>query len=133
VISGTGATGGRPARIANGNLPPSERQVLRWFDPSAFAIPAAGSGRFGNCGVNVLEGPGLNTQHFSLTKRLYERSERTSVEFQFNILNLFNHPNFNLPAANIATPSTVAQVQSTRPLLEAAASRTMTAILRINF
>jgi hypothetical protein len=132
-ISGTGATGGRPDCIANGNLPPSQRQILRWFDPSAFTIPAANSGRFGNCGVNTLEGPGLNAQHFSLTKRFYERNEHTNLEFQFSILNLFNHPNFNLPSANISTPSTVAQVQSTRPLVEAAAGRTMTAILRLNF
>ena len=132
-ISGTGATGGRPDCIANGNLPPSERNIARWFNPGAFAIPAANSGRFGNCGVNTLEGPGLNNQHFSVTKRFYQRNERTNVEFQLNMLNVFNHPNFNLPAANISAPSTVAQVQSTRPYLENGGSRTMTAILRINF
>ncbi len=131
-ISGTGATSGRPDCIANGNLPPSQRQVRRWFDAAAFSIPAANSGRFGNCGVNTLEGPGLNTQHLAVTKRFYQR-ERTSVEFEFNALNIFNHPNFNLPSANISSPSTVGQVQSTRPFLEKAASRTMTAILRVNF
>ncbi len=132
-ISGTGATAGRPDRLANGNLPPSERQVTRWFDPAAFTVPAANSGRFGNCGVNILEGPGLNTQHFSVTKRFYARNEQRNLEFQFSILNLFNHPNFNLPTANISAPSTVAQVLSTRPYVEAAATRTMTGILRLNF
>jgi hypothetical protein len=55
------------------------------------------------------------------------------VNFQFSILELFNHPNFNLPSANISTASTVAQVQSIRPYIEAAGGRTMTAILRIRF
>ncbi len=132
-ISGTGRTGGRPDCIANGNLPPSQRLVSRWFDPGAFSIPAANSGRFGTCGVNTLEGPGLNTQHFSATKRFYQRNEHTSIDLQFSILNLFNHPNFNLPSVNISNARTVAQVQATRPLIEAAAGRTMTAALRINF
>jgi hypothetical protein len=131
--AGIGQTSGRPDCIANGNLPPSQRTVGRWFDPSAFAIPPANSGRFGNCGVNTLEGPGLNTQHFSVTKRFYQRGEHTSVEFQFNILNAFNHPNFNVPSANISSTSTVAQVRSTRTFLEAASGRTMTATLRVNF
>jgi hypothetical protein len=132
-ISGTGRTSGRPDCIANGNLPPSQRLVTRWFDSGAFAVPPANSGRFGNCGVNTLEGPGLNVQHFSVTKRFYQRNEHTSVDFQLSVLNLFNHPNFNVPSANISNASTVAQVQSTRTFIEAAAGRTMTAILRFNF
>lgn len=132
-ISGTGRTAGRPDCIANANLPPSERSVMRWFDSSAFAIPAANSGRYGNCGVNTLEGPGLNTQHLGVTKRLYQRGERANLEFQFNILNMFNHPNFNTPSSNISNARTVAQVQSTRPLIEAAGYRTMTAVLRFRF
>ncbi len=132
-ISGTGRTSGRPDCIANGNLPPSERLVTRWFDPSAFSVPPANSGRFGTCGVNTLEGPGLNTQHFSVIKQLYQRSEQMRAEFQLNILNVFNHPNFNTPVANISNATTVAQVQSTRPLVEAAAGRTMTAVLRFQF
>ncbi len=131
-ISGTGATGGRPDRIANGNFPPAERRVERWFDPAAFVVPRANTGRFGNAGRNILEGPGLNAQHFSVIKRFYQAEQR-SVQFQLNVLNVFNHPNFNLPIANISTSATVAQVRATRPLLEQAGARTMTAELRINF
>lgn len=131
--AGIGQTSGRPDCIAVGNLPASQRTVGRWFNPAAFAIPAANSGRFGNCGVNTLEGPGLNTQHFSITKRFYQRSESMNVEFQFNILNAFNHPNFNVPSANISSTSTVAQVRATRTFLEAGSGRTMTARLRVNF
>ena len=40
--SNTNTTTGRPDRIANGNLPSSERRLDRWFDPSAFVRPQAG-------------------------------------------------------------------------------------------
>jgi hypothetical protein len=131
-ISATGTTGGRPDRIGNGNLPPGERSVDRWFDPAAFVVPAANTGRFGNCGRNILEAPGLNVQHFSLIKRFWQKEQR-NIQFQLNALNIFNHPNFSPPSANISTASTVARVTSMRTFREAAGARTMTAELRINF
>ena len=132
-ISGTGIRGGRPDRLREGNLPPGERDVNRWFDVSAFAIPAANSGRFGTAARNILEGPGLNVQHFSLLKRVYARGEKTNVQFQLNVLNLFNHPNFDLPRADISAPGTVGRIAATRTFLEQAGARTMSAELRINF
>jgi hypothetical protein len=67
---------GLPDRIANGNLPTDQRKLTRWFNPAAFAAPPAG--RYGNSGVNVLEGPGLNTQHVNLVKnfKITERIKR---------------------------------------------------------
>jgi hypothetical protein len=132
-ISGTGATGGRPDRIADGNLPAGQRNVNRWFDRAAFMVPAANRGRFGNAGRNILEGPGLNVQHFSLLKRLY-LNESVNVQFQMNILNVFNHPNFDVPPSNISVPATVGKITLMRSRLEAAdGSRTMSAELRVNF
>jgi hypothetical protein len=131
-ISGTGATGGRPDRVSDGNLPVGQRTVNHWFDAGAFVVPAANSGRFGNAGRNILEGPGLNLQHFSLLKRFFVK-EQLNVQFQMNILNLFNHPNFDLPAANISTPSTVTKISRNRNRLEGPDGRTMSAELRVNF
>jgi len=131
-ISGTGATGGRPDRIANGNLPPEQRRVTRWFDPAAFVVPPANTGRFGNTGRNILEGPGLNVQHFSLVKRFYQREQR-NVQFQLNVLNVFNHPNFSPPNANVSSASSVARVSAMRTFREFGGARNMTAELRINF
>jgi hypothetical protein len=37
--SNTNTIGGIPDRIRNGNLPPSERTMSRWFDPTAFVAP----------------------------------------------------------------------------------------------
>ena len=131
-ISGTGITGGRPDRLRDGNLPSGERRVTRWFDAGAFAVPAANIGRFGASARNILEGPGLNLQHFSLLKR-FRLSETAHVQFQLNVLNLFNHPNFDLPNANISAPNMVGQITATRGLLERAGARSINAELRINF
>ncbi|MFB3826500.1 MAG: carboxypeptidase regulatory-like domain-containing protein [Bryobacteraceae bacterium] len=114
-LAGIGTTSGlRPDCIANPNLPPSERRINRWFNPDAFVMPPANIGRFGNCGVNTIEGPGLNTQHLNFTKRLVRVNEHTHLDFQLSMLNVLNHPNFNPPQANISAPSTVAQIQATR-------------------
>ena len=55
--SNTNSFGGLPDRVCNGNLPSGQRTVEHWFDTSCFVEPPPG--RFGNSGVNVLEGPGL--------------------------------------------------------------------------
>ena len=64
--SNTQSFGGLPDRISDGNLSPGSRDINRWFDASAFVAPPAG--RFGNSGVNVLEGPGWNLHHLSMLK-----------------------------------------------------------------
>lgn len=99
--SGTNTSGGLPDRIANGKLPGSQRTLGRWFDVTAFTRPPAG--RFGNSGVNVLQGPGEMTQNVSLSKR-FMLTERLHLDFMTMVSNLFNHPNFNFPGANISAP-----------------------------
>src|SRR5687767_16013702 len=65
-VSNTNTTSGRPDRIADGNLPSSERTIQRWFDAGAFRVPGDTTadgrpdvvvGRFGNSAPNVLVGP----------------------------------------------------------------------------
>ncbi|HYM12330.1 MAG TPA: carboxypeptidase regulatory-like domain-containing protein [Bryobacterales bacterium] len=108
--SNTNSSGGLPDRIGNGNLAPGNRQVQRWFDPTAFAVPPAG--RFGNSGVNILEGPGLSVQHMSLVKE-FKVTERWRVEFQGMFLDLFNTPSFGLLSnTNISVPGQVARLSS---------------------
>lgn len=100
--SNTNTVGGMPDRVSNGNFPPDNRTINRWFDTAAFTTPAAG--RFGNSGVNVLEGPGRNVHHLSLAKT-FKITER----FNFNLMgaatNLFNHPHFLFPNSNVTVPS----------------------------
>lgn len=99
--SNTNTFGGLPDRIADGNLPPSERRLTRWFDVGAFTRPAAG--RFGNSGVNVLHGPGLHTHNVSISKR-FALTERLHLDYMTMISNLFNHPNYDYPSSNVTVP-----------------------------
>jgi carboxypeptidase family protein len=113
-VSNTNSRGGIPDRIGNGNLSRDQRQVDNWFDISAFKIPGCPDsnpvcsaservniGRFGNAGVNILEGPALNVHHLSLAKQ-FRLTERLSFNFSSSISNLFNHPHFNNPEGNIS-------------------------------
>jgi hypothetical protein len=97
--SNTNTFGGLPDRISDGNLPPGQRTVERWFDPSAFVVPQPG--RFGNSGVNVLEGPGVNLHHLSLVKQ-FKAGERFTVESVAAISNLFNTPHFRFPRSDVS-------------------------------
>jgi len=99
--SNTNTSGGLPDRIADGNFPAGQRKLDRWFDVSAFARPP--QGRFGNSGVNVLQGPGLNVQNVSISKR-FQLSERLHLDYMTMISNLFNHPNFDYPNTNVLLP-----------------------------
>ncbi|HWC00974.1 MAG TPA: carboxypeptidase-like regulatory domain-containing protein [Bryobacteraceae bacterium] len=131
--SNTNTTSGLPDRIANGNLPAGSRGVTRWFDASAFTVPQPG--RFGNAGVNTLEGPGISVQHLSVMKE-FRITERWRLEYQAMFLDLFNTPTFNFPNLDISVPGQVARLFS----LQGAggdpgysASRTVTMRLRISF
>jgi hypothetical protein len=109
--SNTNTVGGNPDRIANGNLPPSERTLSRWFDTTAFVRPPAG--RFGNSGLNVLEGPGLHLHDLTLGKS-FLLTERLKFTFMAAAQNALNHANFNNPGANLSTPGTYGVITGTR-------------------
>ena len=109
--SNTNTVGGRPDRIANGNLPKSERTIGRWFDVSAFAPPPVNAGRFGNSGIGVLEGPGTRNFSLGLFKN-FRFGEKARLEMSISTTNTFNHPNFLNPAANISAPTAVGRISS---------------------
>ena len=132
--SGTNTSGGIPDRIGNGNLPRGQRSASRYFDPTAFVCPggsynAAGTmvcpttpiGRFGNSGINVLEGPGLHVSHLSALKswKIYDRLNTT---FQANISNLFNSPHWDFPYANITTQTGASAAGKVYQLKDAASN-----------
>ncbi len=98
--SNTDTFGGFPDRICNGNLPTGQRSIDRWFDPGCFVNPPAG--RFGNSGANILEGPGLHAHNVTVVKN-FKITERVTFDFMTLISNIFNHPNFLFPAADIST------------------------------
>jgi hypothetical protein len=147
--SNTGTFGGLPDRIANGNLDPSQRSIQQWFDPNAFTVPgcpatepACGSpaniGRFGNSGVNVLEGPGLQSHGLTLAKR-FAITERLHFDFMAMVSNLFNHPNFQNPQISgnndISVPGQVGVISAQHDIFsgERAGPRVMELRGRIEF
>lgn len=133
--SNTRTFGGLPDRIKDGNLPTSQRSIDHWFDTSAFVPPPIG--RFGNSGVNILEGPGLQVHHVTVSKR-HRITERVSLQTMLAISNILNHPNFHFPNANISAPGQAGVIDSTYGggddfNLEKAANRRMEVRARFEF
>jgi hypothetical protein len=75
---------------------------LRWFDTSAFAVPARGT--FGNAGRNILDGPGLAVVNASLVKST-QVAERLNVQFRVEAFNLLNRVNYDQPDNYVGNPS----------------------------
>jgi outer membrane receptor protein involved in Fe transport len=59
--------------------------------------------RFGNLGKNTFRGPGLDSQNFTLIKRIPIR-ERVAVQFRSEFFDLFNHRNFGPPVTSMTSP-----------------------------
>jgi hypothetical protein len=55
-------------------------------------------------GRNTLSGPGYKNEDFGVTKK-FKVTERVNVALQANWFNVFNHPNFYLPAFNSSSSS----------------------------
>jgi hypothetical protein len=91
-------------------LPSDQRTVTHWFDTGAFVVPTPGA--FGNSGVNILEGPGLEMNNISLGKTFSFR-ERLRFTFMAAAQNAFNHANFSIPNSNISALTTAGVISST--------------------
>ncbi len=89
----------RPNRIGSGSL--ANKSINRYFDVSAFQVPAPG--QIGNSGRNILRGPGLDDWDLSLLKD-FHFTERLYAEFRAEAFNTFNHPHFNSPTTDIQSP-----------------------------
>jgi hypothetical protein len=106
----------RPNRIASGYDPAGvgKRGVdYPWFDPAAFVpVPPCASRTNcspdqygflpfapGNSGRSILDGPGTQNINLSSIKN-WPLGERKRVQFRWEVFNIFNHPNFQLPNRN---------------------------------
>jgi len=76
----------------------------RYFDTAAFVVPADNVGRFGNCGANILEGPGLNVFSLGLLKEI-TLHEKYRLKLEAVSSNVFNHPSFDIPDATLGSPT----------------------------
>ena len=78
------------------------RTIAKWFNPACYALEPVGT--FGNTGRDTLRGPSFINTDFSLSKNTKIR-EDIGLQFRAEFFNIFNHPNFALPANNVFAAS----------------------------
>jgi hypothetical protein len=101
-ISSTGLGNDRPNLVPGIDWRPLNQNPDHWINPAALSIPNAGS--FGNLGRNTLRGPGLQSVDLAIAKNV-ALGETKSMQVRVEAFNVFNHPNFTLPNANLPTSS----------------------------
>ena len=86
----------RPDLSSGANSNPTQAQnVAHYFDDKSFLLPQRGT--LGNLARNTMIGPGLS--QFDLTaKKRFQLAESKRLEFRAELFNLFNRPNFLIPA-----------------------------------
>jgi len=98
---------GRPNRVGDPNSGP--KTVLKWFNTSAYMLPAAPSGTvaglvFGNSARNTMVGPGQQFVNLSMQK-IFRLQERATLTLRLETFNAFNHTNLGSPALDLALPT----------------------------
>jgi hypothetical protein len=100
-VANTG-TSSRPNCLSNAVL--SNPTPNLWFNTAAFATPALYT--FGNCGRDILTGPGTHEVDLNLEKNTYFSGDGARyLQFRVETFNLFNTPQFNNPNASIGSPT----------------------------
>lgn len=100
----------RPNVLRDPNLDEG-RTPERWFDTSAFVLPAQFT--FGNAGRNIVFAPGYNDVDFAVQKQIGLR-ENLRLKFRAEAFNLLNHPNLDEPN-RIAFTSNFGRIFSAEP------------------
>jgi hypothetical protein len=85
-----------------------------FFNPGAFAETAAGAGRFGNCGVGVLQGPNMMDVNSGLAKNV-TLHDNYKLRFEATFTNVLNRSNFAPPQTNISNTATFGALTSVLP------------------
>ena len=108
-------------RGTNGTLRPdltglpitvSDPSIGQWFNPAAFAIPAAG--QFGEARRNSIEGPGSRVFNMAFTRNFPIR-EAQVFEIRAQAANIFNTPQYSAIDTIVNSP-TFGQVVAVGPM-----------------
>lgn len=98
---------GRPDCVGDPNIG-SIGNLVRANQPmwnvSAFSLPQAGRGYYGNCARSVLVGPGTSLWNAGLSKN-FMLHEGVRLQIQWQLFNAWNHPNFSNGNTNITSGS----------------------------
>jgi hypothetical protein len=125
--SGGGAIA-RPDCVGN---PIAGQSRQDFYNINAFAPTPAGAGRFGNCGLGILEGPNLIGVNSGLAKNV-NIGERYRLRFEATFTNVINRSNFAPPQTNISNTATFGVLQSVLPQ-GSGGNRTGQLALRMDF
>jgi Carboxypeptidase regulatory-like domain len=109
--SGTIARSFRANVVGTPNDPHNIGPGVLFLDPSAYAVPAAGT--FGNAGIGIVRGPGMKRFDLSLSKQ-FHLSESRWFEVRAEAFNLTNTPIFQSPASQTITSSLFGQIRSSQ-------------------
>jgi hypothetical protein len=102
----------RPNRIGKGTVAnPSPNQ---WFNVADFPLVPDGSFAFGNSGRNILDGPGLISVNLTIYKN-FTIKELNHLQLRWEVYNVLNHANFQLPTNNVASPAAGTLTSTTQP------------------
>jgi hypothetical protein len=87
-------------------------EVLRWFDRTAFTLPAAGA--YGDTGRNGLYGPGSAATNPALFKNVpLPFREGLRLQFRTELFNIFNQVNLSNPNATLSAGANMGRITST--------------------
>jgi hypothetical protein len=87
------AEGARINVVGTPRLSKGDRTFYQNFNTTAFALPAVGT--FGNAGVGILRGPGINNWDVSVSKRFQLFSEARYIQIRSEFFNTWNHTQFS--------------------------------------
>jgi hypothetical protein len=108
--SNTGAGFDRPNLVGVANFEGDQRTTDKWFNTAAFQLQPLGT--HGSAGRNIVIGPGIFQWDASLLKN-FNFTERTYLQFRFEVFNAANHPNWGNPNTNFSS-SSFARIAGTR-------------------
>ena len=125
------STGGAIARPDCVGNPYANQSPQHYFNLNAFALPPTNAGRFGTCGVGILEGPGMVDVDAGLAKN-FKVTEGAHVRFEASFTNVLNHTNYAPPALNFGEPGSFGVLESALPQGEGG-NRTGQLAVRLDF
>ena len=85
-----------------------------FFNLGAFTETPAGAGRFGNCGLGILQGPDMMNVNAGLARSL-SIHERYKLRFEATFTNVLNRSNFAPPQTNISNTATFGALTAVLP------------------
>lgn len=90
----------RPNLVPGVSIYAANQTIENWFNPAAFAIPAAGT--WGNLGRYAARGPGYSELDVALQKQ-FRLGERARLNFRAEVFNLFNQAIYANPGSNLGS------------------------------